>query len=404
MKRALIAGLNSAGVTCHDLELAPMPLARFTVRTEQAAGGISVATSPTNPEIVEIRLFDPDGVDLGPPEQRKIERIYFRDDYRRASPSKLGELEFPPRALERYASGLLRAVDAEVVRRAHLKVVVDYAFGPASLIGPSILGRLGCDVLAVNAYVDEHRPSLDADALKRLIAGLADHVQNSGSDMGVLLEPGGEVAHLIDGLGRPVAHPQALLAFIDHETRRGAGTIAVPVSSPVACEELAAANGATTQWSGTALPALMARAQRPGVGFAGNAEGALIWPAFMPAPDGLMTFCKALELCAASGRLSDVVDALPEVHIARRDVRTPWAQKGTVMRHVAGHARPGKVLLLDGVKIVEEDRWALVIPYADEPLTRVWAEAPTTAEAEALADRYARLVEDAVDLDVSEST
>ncbi|MGH2730834.1 MAG: sugar phosphate nucleotidyltransferase, partial [Actinomycetota bacterium] len=236
MKRALIAGLNSAGVTCHDLELAPMPLARFTVRTEQAAGGISVQTSPTNPEIVEIRLFDPDGVDLGPPEQRKIERIYFRDDYRRASPSKLGELEFPPRALERYASGLLRAVDADVVRRAHLKVVVDYAFGPAALIGPSILGRLGCDVLAVDAFVDEHRPVLSAEGLQRLMVSLADHVRNSGSDMGVLLEPGGEVAHLIDGLGRPVAHPQALLAFIDHETRRGADTIAVPVSSPVACE------------------------------------------------------------------------------------------------------------------------------------------------------------------------
>jgi mannose-1-phosphate guanylyltransferase/phosphomannomutase len=81
------------------------------------------------------------------------------------------------------------------------------------------------------------------------------------------------------------------------------------------------------------------------------------------------------------------------VHVARRDVATPWALKGAVMRHVASTAGPGKVLLLDGVKVVQDDRWALVIPYADGPVCRVWAEAPTAAEAQELADRYARMVQ-----------
>ncbi|MDQ3952333.1 MAG: sugar phosphate nucleotidyltransferase, partial [Actinomycetota bacterium] len=99
MKRALIAGLNSTGVTCHDLELMPLPVTRFAVRTEQASGGISVRTSPRDPETVEIRLFDADGADLAPGDQRKIERIFYREDYRRAGALQLGELEFPPRTL-----------------------------------------------------------------------------------------------------------------------------------------------------------------------------------------------------------------------------------------------------------------------------------------------------------------
>ena len=51
-------------------------------------------------------------------------------------------------------------------------------------------------------------------------------------------------------------------------------------------------------------------------------------------------------------------------------------------------------MLLDGVKMVENDRWALVIPAPDEPLCRIWAEGPTLVEAEELADRYARIVEE----------
>ena len=394
MKRALIAGLNATGIDCHDLELTPMPVARFTVQSEQAVGGINVRTSPGDPEGVEIRIFDGDGADLAPAAQRKIERIYFREDYRLVGPAQLGELEFPARALEQYVSALLGAVDLEAIRKLAPKVVVDYASGSSSLVGPSILGRLGCDVLAVNAFTDEHRPVLVREDLERLLSDLAKHVRVSGSSCGVLLEPGGEVAYLVDDKGRVVAQETALLAFIQHETDRGAEAVAVPVSSTAACERIAAAHGAKLLWTATGLPSLMAKAQRPEVGFAGNSDGALIFPGFMPAPDGLMTFCKTLELLAAAGQpLSKLVDGLPELHVVRREVRTPWAHKGAVMRRIASEAGPGRLILLDGIKVVEKDRWVLVIPFPDDPLCGIWAEAPTKQQAEELADRYAGLVE-----------
>jgi mannose-1-phosphate guanylyltransferase/phosphomannomutase len=397
MKRALIAGLNSSGVHCHDLELAPLPVTRFTVTSRQASGGISVRTSPEDAEIVEIRLFDADGADLSAAGQRKIERIFFREDYRHVAPTRLGELEFPPHAPEQYVAGLLRAIDLDAVRRAHLKLVVDHAFGPSSLIAPSIMGRLGCDALAVNAFADEHRPVLVAADLEGLRSRLSEHVRNSGSDLGVLLEPGGETAWLVDDRGRAVPHDRALLAFLRHESWRTRATVAVPVSCPLACERLAAEAGGSVRRTPNGLPALMAAASEDGVGFAGNAQGALIWPGFMPAPDALITFCKALELVATSRRpLADIVDSLPEVHIVRRTVVTPWQQKGAVMRRVAAAALPGRQVLIDGVKFVQDDAWALVLPRPDEPLCEVWAEGPTEARARVLAAEYARVVEEAV--------
>lgn len=393
LKRAVIAGLNSAGVTVHDLELVPLPLTRFTVRTEQAAGGVSVRTSPSDPEVVEIRLFDPDGADLPEAAQRKIERIFFREDYRRPGPRGLGELEFPPRALEQYTIGLLRAVDVKAIRARAPKVVVDYAYGPASLVGPSLMGRLGCDALAVNAFTDEHRPVLVAEDVQRMLGELSLQVTNSGSDLGVLLEPGGEVAHLVDDRGRVVPPSTALLAFIRHEAALGARSVAVPVSSSIHTQRLASAAGVDLQLTPTPLAALMARAGHEDIDFAGDSNGVLLFPRFLPAPDALMTFCKTLELVALGGRpLSGVVDDLPRAHIARRDVATPWHQKGAVMRHVALSASSDRLTLVDGVKVTEEDGWALVIPLPDEPACRIWAEGPDDGRAEAIADRYAALV------------
>jgi mannose-1-phosphate guanylyltransferase/phosphomannomutase len=398
MKRAVNAGLNSAGVDVHDLELMPMPLTRFTVRSRQAAGGMSVRTSPDDPEVVEIRLFDADGADLPAASQRKVERVFFREDYRRAGPSKLGELEFPPHAPEQYVFGMVRSIDLEAIRAASVKVVVDYAFGPAALIGPSVMGRLGCDMLAINAYIDEYRPVLAPSQIDVMVGKVADHVRNSGSDLGVLLDPGGERAYLVDDLGRSVSNSDMLLAMLGHETRRGVKRVALPVSCSLECERIVTDSGGTVHWSPTALATLMARAEHRGIDFAGNDEGVLLFPSLHPAPDGMMIFCKTLEMVAGYGRpLSELVDSLPEVHVARRTVRTPWDQKGAVMRHVSSVAGPGKVILLDGVKVVEGRRWALVIPHPDEPLCKIWAEAATAEEAEELAGHYVGVIESVIE-------
>lgn len=393
LKRALIAGLNSTGVSVRDLELVPRPLARFTVRREQIAGGLSVRTAAGDVEGIEIGLFGTDGADLPESDQRKIERVYFREDYRRAGPTKLGELEFPPRALEQYTGGLLAATDVEMVRRAHLKVVVDYAYGPASLVGPSLMGRLGSEALSLHAFTDEQRSVLVAQDLEELLLQLSDQVANSGAHLGVLLEPSGEAALLIDDQGQLVSPVDLLLAFLAHELKRGARHVAMPVSAPSTAHRMVEEAGSEVKLTPTALPALMARASSPEIDFAADASGTLIFPAFMPAPDGLMVFCKALELLALEERpLSAVLARFPDVHVGFRDVRTPWDLKGAVMRHVASSATNDRLVLLDGVRVSEPNGWALVIPHTDEPMCRIWAEGDGEGALAEILDRYEALV------------
>jgi mannose-1-phosphate guanylyltransferase/phosphomannomutase len=78
--------------------------------------------------------------------------------------------------------------------------------------------------------------------------------------------------------------------------------------------------------------------------------------------------------------------------MAHESVVTPWEQKGLVMRKVVEAVKDREVVLVDGVKILHDDGWALILPDPDEPVTHVWAEGPADADARRLAQDYARRI------------
>ena len=118
LKRAVMVGLNAAGLNVDDLELATAPLARFHARNHRHAGSITVRLSADDPEKVSMRFFDADGIDLAEGDQRKIERLYHREDFRRVVAGEIGDIGFAPRAIEHYTAALIDTVDWGAMARA----------------------------------------------------------------------------------------------------------------------------------------------------------------------------------------------------------------------------------------------------------------------------------------------
>jgi mannose-1-phosphate guanylyltransferase/phosphomannomutase len=126
-------------------------------------------------------------------------------------------------------------------------------------------------------------------------------------------------------------------------------------------------------------------ARTAGVEFAGSQEGGFIWPAFLPAYDAAATLVHMLDLLAAEDRaLSSLLAEVPDTHVAHEIVSTPWERKGTVMRGVMERAKDLPTMLVDGVKVVYPDGWALVLPDPELPVTHVWAEGTSDTEARRL--------------------
>ena len=389
LKRAVMAGLNATGVNVEDLEMSTVPVTRFHVRGE-TQGGITVRLAAGDPQSVTMRFFDDDGTDIDEADQRKIERNFARQDYRRAFAAEIGDIGFPPHVLEYYGRGLMRSVDGDVIRAAGYQLVLDYAYGSTSVVMPSLLNSLGANVLSVNPFSSTAgAAAFDAAAHATRVAEL---VCTASAHLGAVIDPDGEHITLIDDEGHVLTAEQALLALIGLvASQREHARIVLPVSASLAAERIAADAGAEIVWAKVSSAHVMELAAAGGVALAATQDGGFIFPAFLPAYDATAALVNVLELLARSGlRLSKVTAGLPPVHVAHETVVTPWEQKGLVMRRVVENVKDKEVLLVDGVKVLHEGGWALVLPDPDEPLTHVWAEGSSDADARRLAQEYAR--------------
>jgi mannose-1-phosphate guanylyltransferase / phosphomannomutase len=392
LKRAMMAGLNAAGINVRDLEVASVPVTRFAVGRPDTDAGITIRLLEDDPQSVVIRFFDTTGADITEDAQRKIERLFVREDFRRVFPGEIGDIEFPPRYLEHYSVALEAAVDVKRINAHGFKVVVDYSFGAASFVMPNVLSKLGADVLAVNPFASTSGVlSWDRDEHASSVARL---VRASGAALGAVIHPDGEHLTLVDDAGHVLSDDEALLAFVSLVTSHLTdGAIALPLSATGHAGDLATANGIEVRRTKLSNAALMEAAGSPAVHFAAGSDGGFILGDFLPAFDAAAAMVKMLELLALEDTsLSKVVGSLPAVHIERETVVTPWEQKGAVMRTLVELSKDREVDLVDGVKVHHDGGWALALPDPEEPVTHIWAEGDSAASARRLAQEYARRI------------
>jgi mannose-1-phosphate guanylyltransferase/phosphomannomutase len=280
------------------------------------------------------------------------------------------------------------------LREQAFKVVLDYSFGAASIVMPAVLARIGAEVLAVNPFPSTASATAAAEDPRPRIERVADLVRASASNLGFVIDPDGEYGVVVDDDGEILDHHQALLALLVLVAEAHPGArIALPLTVSAEAERLAAARGAAVVRTELSSASLMQVAETQDITFAGSPDGGFIWPDFMPAFDAQATLIKVLDLLAATERpLSTVVKQLPRIHIAHEMVSTPWERKGAVMRELVEQTDDEDLVLIDGVKIVHDQGWALVLPDPEQPLTHVWAESVSDQEARRLTQEYTRRI------------
>lgn len=399
LKRGLLAGLVSVGCNVFDLQSMPLPIARLTVRSENAAGGLNVRMEPDHPRHAIIEFFDRNGIYLTANSERKIETIFFREDYGRTDMNEVGRIDLAPQAVEKYRNRFLSALKTGDVGRQRFKVVVDYAFERIASVLPDILGQLNCDVIALNAYTDSARAPKTAQERQALMYNLSQVVTTLRADLGVMLYSDGERLELVDEKGEVLSGARLLatLSSLVAQTRPGA-KVAVPVTAPSIVEEVMRRTNGVVSRTKTDPRHLMTLSSlaAENVAMAGDLNGGFLFPEFHPAYDALFTFAKTLEMLSWLQRpLSAFSAELPEMYLSSVAVRCPWEAKGRVMRRLTEESRDAKKAeMIDGIKLKDSDQeWVLVLPDAAEPIFHVYAEGRSQEDAEVRARRYVEKIE-----------
>jgi mannose-1-phosphate guanylyltransferase/phosphomannomutase len=390
LKRALMVGCNSVGVNVTDLEVATIPVTRHHIRTRGTQGGLTVRLSPDDPQSVAIRFFDSDGLDLSESEQRRIERLYHREEFRRVTAGDIGDIDFSPRALEHYTADVVDAFDLPNASRRDLKLVLDLSYGAASFVMPNLLSKVKADVLSINPYAQT--PGMISVDRVSSAARVVQSVRGSGADLGAVIDAGGEHLTLVDGTGRILTDDEALMVFLDLMTAGDQPVrVALPATVSYRAYELCASRGAEVITTALSSSRLMEAAASGGVTYAADQDGGFIFPDFLPSFDGAAALVKLIALLGRSGEsLAQVATRVPEIAIMRTEVETPFEQKGLVMRTLMEQLaeEDSELVLIDGIKVLSPTGWVLVVPDPEEPTTHVWAEGADRADSERLSSGY----------------
>ena len=188
-----MVGCNSVGVNVYDLELATVPVTKHHVRSRGNRAGLSVRLSPDDPQSVVIRFFDERGIDLSETEQRRVERLYHREEFRRVTAGEIGDIDFSPRTIEHYTSDVVEAFGLDRDTGRDIKLVLDLSYGAASFVMPNLLAKVGADVLSINPFA-QTPGMLSVDRMVSE-AKVADTVRISGADLGAVIDAGRRTTH-----------------------------------------------------------------------------------------------------------------------------------------------------------------------------------------------------------------
>jgi mannose-1-phosphate guanylyltransferase/phosphomannomutase len=303
----------------------------------------------------------------------------------------------PQRILEDYRHDFLAAIDTEIIRRAGFKVVIDHSNGSSSQIFPTLFTRLGISAVELNATLNPRKFSSSPEENAQAITQLAAIVTSLNADIGFLLNPAAEKLTVVDDQGRPMDSQLLLLIVTDlflqtHQAKK----IAVPVEASMGIEEIASEYSVEVKRVANDHLAMMEIHRQGDVDFVGGTRGGFIFPGFQMGADAMLAAVKILEMIARTkSRLSALRRKF--THLVRQHVSVPcpWAKKGTVMRKLITSSGDKQYQLIDGVRILEDNGWVLVIPDRVTAAFNILAESKSKETTSRLIEQYRTVVEQA---------
>lgn len=401
IKRAMISGIAASGARVRDLSELPVPITQFAARAEDCAAGVHILESPLDRRSADIRFFDGFGLPLAKPAERKVENLFFREDFRRVAVHEIGDIEYRS-PQERYIQHVLDGVDLEAVRAAGLRVVVDYDYSAASIVLPDLLSRLGVTAIPLHQGFGEQFESRSKDRWEAGLKEMALITRTLHADLGCAINVSAERLWVADGTGRNLSDAEllgCLCVLALSAARSDERVVMAPATAPHwLAGAVSGAGGSLVSTRVDPAAVVRAAAMSPSALLAGDVRGGVVWPRHLGGFDAMATMVHLLELLAHTGRaLAAVRSHLPRGVLLQTTEFCPWEAKGTVMRRLVEELQSAgaRLDLVDGIKVQLDDGFVLVLPDADTPNYHVVVSVDDEPRARSLLAEYAQRVREA---------
>ena len=416
MVEQLVCGsLIACGVDVVKAGFASTPTTEMAVIFEQADGGIILTASHNPKQWNALKLLNEKGEFLNAAEGAAILECADSDNFDFADVDSLGTIEekdFTDMHLDAVLA--LEAVDAEAVRKAGFKVVLDAVNSVGGIIMPRLLKRMGVECVELNCEPTgqfAHNP----EPLPANLVQLCDAVVDSKADLGISVDPDVDRLALICEDGKPFGEEYTLVSVADYllsyaaEQAEKAGKpveeIIAPyklatvsnLSSSRALRDVTEKHGGKYYASAVGEVNVTTRMKECGALIGGEGNGGVIYPALHYGRDAMVGVALFLtNLAHKKCKVSELLKTYPAYTIAKNRIElSDKSLIDKILDQMKSIYAKEDINDIDGVKISfeAERKWVHLRRSNTEPIIRVYAEAPTMDEAEKLAGEIIRIAD-----------
>ncbi len=397
VKNIVCGTLMGMGFDVINIGLATTPTTELAVTMCGADGGIIITASHNPRQWNALKLLNNKGEFLTAQDGAEVLSIAEKEDFDFADVDALGKYTEDSTFDEKHINSVLalQAVDAEAVRKAGFKVVVDGVNSVGGVVLPKLLDRLGVTYKMLNGEPTgdfAHNP----EPLEKNLSEIMAEMTGGNYDLGIVVDPDVDRLAFICENGKMFGEEYTLVSVADYVLSLTPGNTVSNLSSTRALRDVTEKHGGkyTASAVGEVNVTTQMKAVKAVIGGEGN--GGVIYPASHYGRDALVGIALFLSNLAHKGcKVSELRATYPNYCIAKNRIDlTPSTNIDAILERIKELFKNEQVNDIDGVKIDFPDKWVHLRKSNTEPIIRVYSEAATMEEADALGKQLMQVVYD----------
>lgn len=392
MVNDLIEGtLLGCGADVINVGLCTTPGTEMAVITHKADGGIIITASHNPKQWNALKLLNEKGEFLNDAEGKQVLALAEDSGFAYPEIDGIGKIlsreSFNDTHIKQVLS--LPLVDAEAVRKRKFKVVVDAVNSVGGIVIPKLLRELGCEVVELNCEPNgmfAHNP----EPLPQNLTEISEVIVREKADLGVVVDPDVDRLAFVSEDGSMFVEEYTLVAVADYILSQKVGNTVSNLSSSRALNDVTVAHGGTYSASAVGEVNVVAKMKEVGAIIGGEGNGGVIYPELHYGRDALVGVALFLTYLAKKNMtMTELRKTYPAYFASKNKIElTPAIDVDKVLLEIKRKYAGEKINDIDGIKIDFAECWVHLRKSNTEPIIRIYTEAKSMDEADALAQRF----------------
>ena len=384
--------LLACGADVINVGLCTTPGTEMAVITRKADGGIILTASHNPRQWNALKLLNARGEFLSDAEGKQVLALAEDETFEYPAIDGIGHViareDFNDEHIRQVLA--LPLVDAEAVRKRHFKVVIDAVNSVGGIVMPKLLRELGCEVVELNCDPTgefAHNP----EPLPQNLTEISEVIVREKADLGVVVDPDVDRLAFVSEDGSMFVEEYTLVAVADYILSQNPGGVTVSnLSSSRALRDVTERHGGKYYASAVGEVNVTTKMKEVGAVIGGEGNGGVIYPELHYGRDALVGTALFLTWLAKKNMtMTQLRATYPAYYASKNKIElTPAIDVDKVLREVKARYVHENVNDIDGVKIDFPENWVHLRKSNTEPIIRVYTEAKSMEEADALAQRF----------------